>query len=237
MKIKRFSEWRLGDYFRQLSIVILGIVVTFMASDALSEYSKSRELKKAMQLVREELRLNRENVHKIAGWVKMNQYVGTMMLQAGKNLEGIPDDTLRKYVNIPFQTDDFLYTNHALELLKTSSLFQQMRDKEHALQLIKAYAELELVARTMDFFMTEKIKRMNEYEEAVKKRTGNGFSTAGKENSLRELWISNLSYTEFQNIFYFMLGCFDDTDGYFREVDEKLAATMEMIDREYGTAE
>lgn len=237
MKIKRFSEWRLGDYFRQLSIVILGIVVTFMASDAISEYSKSRELKKAMQLVREELRLNRENVHKIADWVKMNQYVGTMMLQARKNLEGIPDDTLRKYVNIPFQSEDFLYTNHALELLKTSSLFQQMRDKEHALQLIKAYAELELVARTMDFFMTEKIKRMDEYEEAVKKRTGNGFSTAGKENSWRELWISNLSYTEFQNIFYFMLGCFDDTDGYFRKVDEKLAATMEMIDREYGTAE
>lgn len=237
MKIKRFSEWRLGDYFRQLSIVILGIVVTFMASDALSEYSKSRELKKAMQLVREELSLNRENVRKIADWVKMNQYVGIMMLQAGKNLEGIPDDTLRKYVNIPFQTEDFLYTNHALELLKTSSLFQQMRDKEHALQLIKAYAELESVARTMDFFMKEKIKRMEEHGEAVKKRTGDGYSTAGKENSLRELWISNLSYTEFQNIFYFMLGCFDDTDGYFREVDEKLATTMEMIDREYGTAE
>ena len=237
MKIKRFSEWRLGDNFRQLSIVILGIVVTFMASDALSEYSKSRELKKAMQLVREELRLNRENVRKIADWVKMNQYVGRMMLSAGKNLEGIPDDTLQKYVNIPFQTEDFLYTNHALELLKTSSLFQQMRDKEHALQLIRAYAELELVARTMDFFMTEKIKRMEEHGAAVKERTGNGYSTAGKENSMRELWISNLSYTEFQNIFYFMLGCFEDTDGYFREVDEKLAATMEMIDGKYGTAE
>lgn len=237
MKIKRFSEWRLGDYFRQLSIVILGIVVTFMASDALSEYSKSRELKKAMQLVREELRLNRENVHKIAGWVKMNQYVGTMMLQAGKNLEGIPDDTLRKYVNIPFQTDDFLYTNHALELLKTSSLFQQMRDKEHALQLIKAYAELESVARTMDYFMTEKIKRMEDYEEAVKERRRNGDKVPGRESSLRESWIFDLSFPEFQNIFYFMLGFTSDADGYFRKVDEKLAATMEMIDREYGTAE
>lgn len=237
MKIKRFSEWRLGDYFRQLSIVILGIVVTFMASDAISEYSKSRELKKAMQLVREELRLNRENVRKIADWVKMNQYVGTMMLQAGKDLEEIPDDTLQKYVNIPFQTEDFLYTNHVLELLKTSSLFQQVRDKEHALQLIKAYAELELLSRTMSFFMAEKIKRMEVYEEAVKEWRRNGGNVPGKDCSLRESWIFNLSFTEFQNIFYFMLGCFSDTDGYFREVDNRLAATIEMIDKEYGTSE
>lgn len=237
MKIRRFSEWRLGDYFRQLSIVILGIVVTFMASDALSEYSKSRELKKSMQLVREELKLNRENVHKIAGWVKMNQRVGWMMLQAGKNLEGIPDDTLQRYVNIPFQTEDFLYTNHALELLKTSSLFQQMRDKKHALQLIKAYAELESVARTMSFFMTEKVKRMEEFQEAERARRKSGGKVPERGSSLRESWIFNLSFTEFQNIFYFMLGCFEDTDGYFREVDHKLAVTMEMIDREYGTVE
>lgn len=236
MKVKNFSQWRLGDYFRQLSIVILGIVITFMAGDAINKYTKSKEIKKSMQLVRDELELNRENVGKIADWIKLNQRVGWMILQADKNLEQIPVDTLQKYINLPFQTEDFLYTDHALELLKTSSLFQQVRNKEHALQLIKAYAELELVARQVDFFMTEKAKRMEEFEEAVRIRRRKGDGMMKKAQNLRESWALNLNYVEFQNIFYFVLGCFDDTEAHFQNVDNKLLATIKMLDKEYGTS-
>lgn len=236
MKVKNFSQWRLGDYFRQLSIVILGIVITFMAGDAINKYTKSKEIKKSMQLVRDELELNRENVGKIADWIKLNQRVGWMILQADKNLEQIPVDTLQKYINLPFQTEDFLYTDHALELLKTSSLFQQVRDKEHALQLIKAYAELELVARQVDFFMTEKAKRMEEFEEAIRIRHRKGDGMMKKAQNLRESWALNLTYVEFQNIFYFVLGCFDDTEAHFQNVDNKLLATIKMLDKEYGTS-
>lgn len=43
-KIKStIKGWRLGDYFRQFSIVAAGIIVTFWGSDRITEYSRQKE--------------------------------------------------------------------------------------------------------------------------------------------------------------------------------------------------
>lgn len=42
-KIKStIKGWRLGDYFRQFSIVAAGIIVTFWGSDRITEYSRQK---------------------------------------------------------------------------------------------------------------------------------------------------------------------------------------------------
>ena len=51
-KIKSaIKGWRLGDYFRQFSIVAAGIIVTFWGSDKVTEHSRQKEVRAAMQLV------------------------------------------------------------------------------------------------------------------------------------------------------------------------------------------
>ena len=47
-KIKStIKGWRLGDYFRQFSIVAAGIIVTFWGSDRITEYSRQKEVRAA----------------------------------------------------------------------------------------------------------------------------------------------------------------------------------------------
>ena len=42
-KIKStIKGWRLGDYFRQFSIVAAGIIVTFWGSDKVTEHSRQK---------------------------------------------------------------------------------------------------------------------------------------------------------------------------------------------------
>ena len=44
-KIKStIKGWRLGDYFRQFSIVAAGIIVTFWGSDKVTEHSRQKEV-------------------------------------------------------------------------------------------------------------------------------------------------------------------------------------------------
>ena len=65
-KIKStIKGWRLGDYFRQFSIVAAGIIVTFWGSDKVTEHSRQKEVRAAMQLVAEELEYNRKELRNI----------------------------------------------------------------------------------------------------------------------------------------------------------------------------
>lgn len=64
-KWRKFTSWRIGDYVLQLSVVVLGIIVTFAGSSAISRYSESKQVANTMQLIKSELKLNRERVEDI----------------------------------------------------------------------------------------------------------------------------------------------------------------------------
>lgn len=62
-KIKStIKGWRLGDYFRQFSIVAAGIIVTFWGSDKLTAHARQKEVQSVMQLVADELKSNRKSL-------------------------------------------------------------------------------------------------------------------------------------------------------------------------------
>lgn len=48
--IKLITSWKVGDYIRQLSIVIVGIIVTFAGSNMITDYSQSKEIVNAYNL-------------------------------------------------------------------------------------------------------------------------------------------------------------------------------------------
>ena len=51
----KIKSWRIGDYFRQFSIVAAGIIVTFWGNDRITENARQKEVRATMQLVTEEL--------------------------------------------------------------------------------------------------------------------------------------------------------------------------------------
>lgn len=153
---KAFRGWKVGDYFRQLSVVILGIIVTFMASDIVTGYAEKREITNALQLVKEELELNKQEMQRILERIRLEQEACEYVLKYRNCLEKASEDTLKMYRNIPFQVRSFIYTKDAIELLKTSSLFQKVQPKALTLQIIKAYNDLEITALLVKSFYDTK---------------------------------------------------------------------------------
>lgn len=156
IKIKTvITSWELGDYFRQLSIVVAGIIVTFIGSDWVSNYYKQQEVSATMQLIKAELESNKEQLHYIREKIFIDQKIGEILLDNNYEYKKIPEDTLWKYISSVQSSYSFEYTSDALEVLKNSSLMQQVKDKKFLLSLIKTYDELrqikEIIGKYYEF--------------------------------------------------------------------------------------
>ena len=89
--------WRLGDYFRQFSIVAAGIIVTFWGSDRITERSRQKEVHAMMQLVTEELEHNRKELHEIKSLLDIDVHMSALLIENKMDISEIPTDTLWKY--------------------------------------------------------------------------------------------------------------------------------------------
>lgn len=143
-KIKSaIKDWRLGDYFRQFSIVAAGIIVTFWGSDKLTEHTRQKEVRAVMQLVAEKLEHNREELHDIRRLLNIDIHMSSLLLERKMDISEIPMDTLWKYDKLFNNIAEFFYRTDALDVLKGSSLMQYIPDKRLLQDVLQAYFELE----------------------------------------------------------------------------------------------
>lgn len=141
--LKTVKTWRIGDYIRQFSIVAAGIIVTFVGSSLITEYNQQKEVASVMQLVKSELEQNRQSVERLESCVFKDQQMSRYMIDSDFNVYSIDQDTLRKYVWFVSSLTSLDYTSDALEVLKNSSLMQQVGDKKMLLDLLTTYQTLE----------------------------------------------------------------------------------------------
>lgn len=219
----------MGDYIRQLSVVILGIIVTFAASKAITDYSESKEVTNALRLVRDELIFNKEAVKRISARIELEQNICRYVLQFKDCIEQASEDTLRTYQSMPFQTRRIIYMKDANELLKTSSLFQKIEPKLLALQIIKAYNDLEIVSLNVSGFYATKDDHITRL---LNNKEFDIYSDEYK-SSVYGYWKKLLSSREGWNICNFVVHNFNSPTP-FREIEVDLEQTIEMLNKEYN---
>ncbi len=135
-------DWRLGDYFRQFSIVAAGIIVTFWGSDKITEHSRQKEVRATMQLVAEELEYNKAELRKMKRLLDIDVHMSTVLKDYNMDVSKIPGDTLWKYGKLFNNFDDFSYRTDALDVLKGSSLMQYIPEKRMLQDVMQVYFEL-----------------------------------------------------------------------------------------------
>lgn len=142
-KIKTtIKGWKLGDYFRQFSIVAAGIIVTFWGSDLISENARQKEVRATMQLVAEELEYNKQELHRVRSLLDIDIHMSRLLMEHDMNISEISVDTLWKYGKLFNNMDEFSNRNDALDVLKGSSLMQYIPDKRMLQDVLQAYYEL-----------------------------------------------------------------------------------------------
>ena len=106
----------------------------------IQEHNKKKEVAQALQLVKSELLINRETIEEMMKIEKINKEGACYLLQYKDKMNEASSDSLNYYGYFPFQSQDFLPVTDAMEMLRASSVMQNIKNKELAVEIIQAYA-------------------------------------------------------------------------------------------------
>ena len=138
----KIKSWRIGDYFRQFSIVAAGIIVTFWGNDRITENARQKEVRATMQLITEELEYNKQELRNIKHLLDIERNMSSLLIEHKMDISGIPADNLSKYDKLFNNMSELSYKTDALDVLKGSSLMQYISDKRLLQDVLQTYFEL-----------------------------------------------------------------------------------------------
>ncbi len=175
---KRMKEvlksWRLSDYFRQLSTVVIGVLITFWGSDLVSQHARQNEIRSVMQLIAQELQDNQETLQIVSSNIRNDIRMSQILLKENFNLDAIPADTISKYNRLFTSTSTLYVLSDALEVLKNSSLMQHIPNKQLLRELLWTYNRLYELQNTVrsyygwkDQIIKESVSRLTQEQSLV----------------------------------------------------------------------
>lgn len=97
--------------------------------------------------------------------VSLEQNAARYLFKYKNNTDEISPDSVKKYLPLLFQWSKFSFINDAMEMLKTSSLIQKIKNKELALQIIKTYGSIKSGESAFEMYMHYKTQVQNEFND------------------------------------------------------------------------
>lgn len=231
-KKKRTSGWTWREYLLQLSVVIAGIMVTFIGSDLINRWSRARQVKATMQLVVEELRNNRGQMKRAADRLIKERHGMLMFNSYGFDLDIIPEDSLVHYdsPHIIAASIGFMLQSDALEVLKSSGVIASVEDKHLLMQLLGCYTRLEDFSASLAEYNQMKMNSLNHLFEHMNERDRDHFSIGG--DAIRESWRIILANPMCMSFIGFSAFYFGDDD-YLRAKVADVEQTIDVINGKY----
>ncbi|MCD8182111.1 MAG: hypothetical protein LUE99_02380 [Bacteroides sp.] len=161
------KSWRLGDFVWQIAVVVIGVVITFMGSDLVTQNSEKKDIRATMSLIRDELKSNREKFEAIVVEFSEDEHLSAILTKHDMKYRTIPEDSLRQFALLLGHIRGFSYTRNALDILKNSMLMQKISDKELLLQLTEVYERLDGFKATMNGYYDMKDEIMTPFHLAL----------------------------------------------------------------------
>lgn len=156
------GRWTWREYMLQLSVVILGIVITFAGSGLIERWQRQRQIKTVMKLIVEELRENRRMVQHCTEKFIYDRNGMLMFGRYGKEVDKIPQDSLLYYNSI-WSLRDVVFMDDAVEVLKLSGLISTIRDKDFLMRILGCYRGLDGFAKNVDSYNRFKMDALKHY--------------------------------------------------------------------------
>lgn len=150
------KKFDFGSFISNIIAVVLGIFITFGIQGLIDRRVERKEVLSALELVREELESNKDNLEQVIGLLAAEKEAAEFLCENAGNLREFDEDTVKARHVVLFSEMFFTVTDDALELLNSSSLFQKINDNALALGIIRAYDYLDANARA--FNLHEKYK-------------------------------------------------------------------------------
>lgn len=183
-KRKSDTKWTWRDYALQLSVVIIGIVVTFVGSGLVERWRVARDVRAAMVLVHSELERNRAEFKEIWDYQQWEMRACRELTDNRRDLKRIPADTLASFNPVYGRIHFFHPRRDAFEVLKNSGLMSSVRDKDFLLTVAQGYAALADLEENVAMYYRIKTAAQNDMSKAFTDEQRERFYYAG----MYEMW-------------------------------------------------
>ena len=162
MKTK-LSMQTIGKYLRELSVVVVGIAITFGISNWISNRNSGKDLEQYMNTIKLELKMNieafEEEINVLDESVNYTRYLQS------HDRESLNSDTIQEYEHTISQIRDCRPKYNAFEMFKSSGSMRLINNKELLLSIWEAYSEIEDMRSDFQaYYQYKKDKFEQEYE-------------------------------------------------------------------------
>lgn len=154
------KENNIIKYLRELSVVIVGIAITFTGSSLINRCSDKNDLNMYLNAVKLELEDNLKLAEERSAYfyksTLLNDYLRSEIP------EQLNTDTLRSYRDITHNFSFLIYKTSAFDMFKTSGAMRQIKDKKLLQNIWDCYTKLEQVKLESDHYMQNKSDLMQQ---------------------------------------------------------------------------
>lgn len=185
-------NWHIGDYLCNLSIVTLGIIITFAGNGLIDRQRTARDVRNQMQLVLTELHDNATLLSLYRTQIEAEQHSAHYLLTNMHDLHRASTDSLAYYGSVLYQIESPNFNYDALEMFKLSGLFPSIKDKQLATNILKCYEVLQIVESSLRQYYDIKTSHLMFTDQ----------SWTSQITDWVEFWEVSLQYESLRNIVY-----------------------------------
>lgn len=220
------QSWKLGKYFRELSIVIAGVFITLAGTDFINDTSQKKQIKESMLMIKMELEENLKSISYAETQYLNEIHFFQLLIKKQNSLQSIQASILEDNINAPFRDEDCEYSEDALEVLKNSALMQQIADKQFILKLLQAYKGCRKIKEDNKGYYANKREHIARY---MSRRTAHKRNKNYKD--IYEVWEASLQDPDLRQLIMVMPNAFDENP--FTAPQKVIKEMIQLIDQNY----
>ena len=140
---------KIGKYFREISVVVIGVAITLSASYWISNSKDKRDMLLYLNAIQLELEENINFLDKEADF--LDDWTNYARFLTSYNKDSIPKDSIRTWWHSGLgSTHNIIFQSSAFEMFKVSGAMRLLKDKDLLQSVWQSYLILEGLKMTLD---------------------------------------------------------------------------------------
>lgn len=215
-------------YLRELSVVIIGILITLSITSLIGNYNKQNELKGMLTMVKEELIDNQERLIAVKNKWENEQHLFRLIRKNQNDITQIPTDTLNKYRFVIGSLYSFDFKNESYDVLQSSVYRQYIKERKLKYNLSSIYSSFATIDTQLNNYAEQKKTTLSPLLEELTDKELEDWLYGDNADKFFRIAIKNAEYRKF-----LITGGSMISPGYMEDVLNKLSALIREMG-EYG---
>lgn len=224
---------KIVGYLTQLSVVIIGIMVTFCGNDLIDRIKADRTTRQSMSMIHSELLRNLTTIEQMQRYNAELAAGVDSFIEYADRMDDIPADSLFRYSAIFTKGSLFGFETNAMETLKNSNTLQNLSNRNVVFSLFHCYDMLDNVyAKAQNMYDERRRIFMDTYYQLPPQSTAD----IGQQQEMRQFIGDMMSHRRVHNYVMNMPSLLTALDSSAASAVELLNKTLVMLEREFDLA-